>query len=133
VAYSFLYNFSDAQGHLLDSTGIAYQQPKKEFAVPVEKSAQINTGVAWATLFSHYSIELTLFDTNGNIVATKTIDGAGHYAHFIDEIFEGEVPVDFLGMLYVDSDTYINVTALRLEYTNTGFQLTSVPPDDYIP
>ncbi len=130
VAFSFFYNFSDAQGHLLDSTGVAYEQAKKEFIVPVEKSTQINTGVAWATLFSNYSIELTLYDVDGNVVATKTIDGAGHYAHFIDEIFEGQLPAEFLGMLYINSDTYMNVTSLRLEYTDTGFQLTSVPPDD---
>jgi hypothetical protein len=66
------------------------------------------------------------------VFRTDTFTERGHLAKFFDELFDG-VPAEFVGMMHVDSDGCLHTTGLRLEYTQTGFQLTSVPPDDFIP
>jgi hypothetical protein len=46
---------------------------------------------------------------------------------FFHEVFDS-FPDNFVGKVAVDSEAEIHLTVLRLCWTQSGFQLTSVPP-----
>jgi predicted choloylglycine hydrolase len=129
VAVSYFYNYL-SNGRLQESTGSAAAPSGKLFWFPVEKTAKVNTGLAWAPgdVTAPFSLVVSLFDQGGNQVQQKTLTFAGHEARFFDEIFE-DVPNGFLGRMRIESQENIHLEVLRLEYTESGFQLTTVSPD----
>ena len=136
VSTSFFYNFMDASA-LVDSTGVPPAPGGTAFAFPVEKTALVNTGLAWAAGDDglDFDVRVSLYDSEGEFVAETTIAFQGHLARFFagsDGLFPG-VSDGFIGKVVIHSDEVIHVTVLRLELTDDGFQLTSVPPDDFVP
>jgi hypothetical protein len=136
VTSSFFYNFLSGT-QLMDSTGVPAASPSTSSVFPVEKTARVNTGLAWAAADSNAGgdIRLTLYDDGGQLIAEKTETLQGHSARFFagSDGFFPTVPDGFVGNLAVHSDEVIYITVLRLEGTPVGFQLTSVPPDSFAP
>ena len=145
ITTSFFYNFltpgqAAAQGgpspssvlgiaDLLDSTGVPAQAPSAKFVFAVEKTANLNTGFAWApfSIGTAFGITATLFREDGTQFQQKARNFAGHLAEFFSETFDN-VPDGFVGRMEIESQELIFLTVLRLEFTDSGFQLTSVPP-----
>jgi hypothetical protein len=129
MAGSYFYRYL-SNGRLLESTGSAAAPAGKVFWFPVEKSATVNTGVAWAPgdVTARFPIAVSLFDQGGNQVQQMALTFAGHEARFFSEIFNN-VPDGFLGRMRIESGENIHLEVLRLEYTESGFQLTTIPPD----
>lgn len=137
VAYAYFYEVRE-NGKLKDTTGSGESAWGDEFVLAVEKSPVIDTGIAWCPS-SRYSdssdqfqILLTIFDQNGTAVRSKTVTFTGHKAQFVSQLFP-DLPQTFIGHMNVKSQQYFYLEALRMETTDSGFQLTSTPPDDYIP
>jgi hypothetical protein len=135
VAVSFFYNFFDAQGNLTDSVSIPPSTfSSVEYLLPVERSADVDTGFAWcpALLKAPFDVVVTLYDEDGSVYQSKTVTFTGHAAQFFAQIFDN-VPVNFLGLLRIESTRFIHVAVLRIEYTDSGFQYAGAAPDDFIP
>jgi hypothetical protein len=132
IAVSFFYNLFQ-NGILLDSTATRPAALDTQFVLPVERSVAVNTGLAWAPGSSTdpFDIEVRLFDAEGAEVGSETISFEGHLARFFTEIFN-DVPESFVGSVRIQSEQAIHLDGLRLEFTNSGFQLTSVPPQSVI-
>jgi hypothetical protein len=77
-------------------------------------------------------VELTLLNQDGTVLETRDFDFEGHLAKFFSEVFS-DVPSQFLGHVLVRSEYPIYLTVVRLETTPIGFELTSTPPDVYVP
>jgi len=136
ISTSFFYNFLTG-GHLMDSTGVPPAVPAVSFCFPVEKTALANTGLAWVSPGSvgNFDVKVELYGPKGDLVAESTTSFDGHEARFFagpDGLFP-EVPDGFVGKIVIHADESLDITVLRLELTNSGFQLTSVPPDDFVP
>jgi hypothetical protein len=129
IAVSFFYNLEINQ-QLADSTGTPAGKPAREFVIPVEKSLAVNTGLAWASPDETFPFDITLrlFDQEGTLVEERIEKFSGHLAVFFTELFES-IPDDFLGQLQIIAQRDLYLTILRLEFTPTGFQLTSSPPE----
>ena len=135
VAVSFFYNFYNATGHLTDSVSIpASIFSDIEYLFPVERSAAVDTGFAWCPglLKGPWDVVLTLYREDGTVFQTKTVTFSGHEAQFFAQLFEG-VPADFLGMMRIESEGFIHVAVLRIEYTDSGFQYAGAAADNFIP
>jgi predicted choloylglycine hydrolase len=128
LAVSYFYNYL-VNGRLTESVGSSAGDPGRTFSFPVEKTASVNTGFAWApaSVTTPFPIALTLYDANGNEVDKRTITYTGHEARFFDQVFNS-VPFGYLGRIQVDSQELIHFEVLRLDQTEAGFQLTSTPP-----
>jgi predicted choloylglycine hydrolase len=128
LAVSYFYNYL-VGGKLVESVGSSAGDPGRTFSFAVEKTAGANTGFAWApdSVTTPFPIVLTLYDANGNEMDKKTITYAGHEARFFDQVFNS-VPSGYLGRVKIDSEELIHLEVLRLDLTETGFQLTSTPP-----
>ena len=128
ITLSFFYNFLQ-EGQLVDSTGVAATNSNTKFIFNVEKTAAVNTGVAWApfSMTHAFKITATLFGADGGRIGSEEITFAGHLAQFFTETFTG-IQDGFLGWVRISSEENIHLTVLRLENTSSGFQLTSVPP-----
>jgi len=136
VTTSFFYDFLSGT-QLLDSTGVPPASPSGVTAFPVEKTARVNTGLAWAAInwADDAEIRVSLYDGEGQLSGETTLPLGGQSARFFagpDGIFP-TVPDGFVGKLVLHPDQVIYVTVLRLENTTPGFQLTSVPPDSFTP
>ena len=128
IAPSFFYNVV-ANGHLVDSIGAPSSVPGRRFLCPVEQTQGVDTGFAWApaSALSGFPINLTLYDSNGNLIRSQTVTFNGHLAQFFHEAFDN-FPGSFVGKVLIESQEDIHLTVLRLNWTQSGFQLTSVPP-----
>jgi hypothetical protein len=128
VALAFFYNYKQS-GALVDSTGVPFGSPSDNFLFPVEKTSSVNTGFAWApaTYKKPTNITAQLYDSLGDLVQEKILTFEGHLAQFFSEIFD-VVPDGFLGSVTLSADESFHLTVIRLEFTQSGFQLTSVPP-----
>jgi len=135
VAVAYFYNFY-ANGSLRDSVGSPQSAWDSKFMFTAEVSSAVDTGMAWcygsAYAVSPFSIRLTAFDEAGNTVTSETVTFDGHAAKFITQYLP-KLPKSFTGMILLESQNYISLEILRLELTADGFQLTSTPPDDYVP
>ena len=120
VATAFFYNLVQ-EDRLIDSTGVTPAQPSRVFVIPVERTADGNTGMAFRNVVSQ--LELSLYDDSGNLIETAR---ASNDAKFIDQFFTA-VPEGFSGSVQAESSSSFFVTVLRLEFTDDGFQLTSIP------
>jgi hypothetical protein len=129
IVISYFYLYKDSQERLMDSVGVPVLEPGTAFVFPVERTADINTGFAWATgdIQDLFEITLVLFDDKGQEVESIQLEYEGHLAKFFSELFQS-VPEVFIGMIRIESEQPIHLTALRLETTEDGFQLTSTPP-----
>ena len=120
VATAFFYNLVQ-EDRLIDSTGVTPAQPSRVFVIPVERTADGNTGMAFRNVVSQ--LELSLYDDSGNLIETAR---ASNDAKFIDQFFTA-VPEGFSGSVQAESSSSFFVTVLRLGFTDDGFQLTSIP------
>ena len=129
VASSYFYRYL-AGGRLQESVGSAATPSGRAFWFPVEKTATTNTGLAWApdSVTAPFSITLSLYDGSGSQIWLKTLTYSGHEARFFSELFEN-IPDGFLGRVRIESEQNIHLEVLRLEQTDSGFQLTTIPPD----
>ncbi len=128
LAVSFFYNYL-INGRLADSVGVPALAERSAFTLPVEYGPSVNTGFAWArnAESSPFNIVLRLWDGNGSLIQTKQVSYAGQEAEFFSEVFD-QIPDGFVGRLDIQSDLPLYLTALRLEYVGSQFQLTSTPP-----
>jgi hypothetical protein len=128
ISSSFFYDVS-VNGQLIDSIGIPFGVPSRQFVCPVERNGEALTGFAWAPASpeSGFPIRLALYDSNGTLIRSVTVSFEGHAALFFHEVFDS-FPDNFVGKVVVDSEEEIHLTVLRLCWTQAGFQLTSVPP-----
>lgn len=135
IAYSYFYEFRSG-GRLQDTIGSPESAWDKKFVMAVEKSPVVDTGLAWCQsnrfTSSQFPINLTLYDEAGNIFRQRSVTFTGHQAQFVTQIFT-DLPAAFVGHLKIESQDYMYLTVLRMEQTSGGFQLTSTPPDDYVP
>ena len=135
IAVSFFYNFRNAQGELTDSVSIPPSLfSDTVFLFPVERSANVDTGFAWCPgiLKGPFDVLVTLYRPDGSVFQTKTVPFTGHAAQFFAQVFDN-VPADFLGLMRVESDNFIHVAVLRIEYTESGFQYAGAAPDTFEP
>lgn len=134
IAVSYFYEVR-SNGVLMDTVGDSPSAWGDGFALAVEKTATVNTGLAWCPSWRFSSnvflLNLTLYDQDGNVARQKSVTFNGHAAQFIDQIFI-DLPASFRGYLRIDAQDYIYLTVLRMESTPTGWQFTSTPADDYV-
>lgn len=137
VTVSFFYNLRDWDGGLVDSVSVPESDTSDDAIIPVEfRAGQVNSGIAWCWDWDweEFPINFELLDTDGHVVDTRQITYAGQTAKFVNEIFDPAIVGQaFVGHVRVKSPHYMYWTALRLEYSKLGFQLTSTAPDTYIP
>ncbi len=130
IATAFFYNYVFSN-KLIDSIGIAHSPEGRSFTLPVEKSAMVNTGLAFVSYAgTGFQVKFTLYDSAGNQVQQQTIPYTGQSALFFcgaGGIFSG-IPDGFVGSLAVEAGANICMTVLRMEMTATGLQYTGVPP-----
>ncbi len=109
----------------MDSTGVGPAIPTAGFAFPVEKSANVNTGIAIRR--GGAPLTLLLLGSDGALIDTVNLELDG--ARFIDQIFSG-VPDNFTGFVRVESGVSFYPVVVRQEIIpakQLRFQLTSVP------
>jgi len=128
IHLAFFYNYSSG-GHLVDSTGIPMSNLQSKQIFPVERSATVNTGFAWAIdTGDSFPVTATLYNTAGEQVQQKVVTFQGHTAIFINEFFDN-VPASFVGQVRLEAPGApwgLGVAVLRLDLTS--LQLTSTPP-----
>ena len=123
LATTFFYNFF-AGAELGDSTGVGVAPAVTAVTFPVERSAQINTGIALRQ--TQARVNLRLYDEAGVSLGAGRRGREG--ARFVDELFG--VPENFVGSLRAESSRPFHLGVLRQEVipgTDLRFQLTSVP------
>jgi hypothetical protein len=138
VSIAYFYEYYQG-GQLMMSNGSIEGAPHTTFYVPLEysttASGTVNTGIAWApeisTTSPQFNIKATLYltDVSGTRSYTKTIPYSGHAALFITEIFPEVAVTSFKGFLELQADNNVFLEVLRLDTTESGFLLTSTPPD----
>ena len=123
LATTFFYNFF-AGAELGDSTGVGVAPAVTAVTFPVERSAQINTGIALRQ--TQAQVNLRLYDEAGVSLGASRRGREG--ARFVDELFA--VPESFVGSLRAESSRPFHLGVLRQEVipgSDLRFQLTSVP------
>ncbi len=129
VASSYFYNYQ-VNDRLQACTGSFPAPSGRVFWLPVEKTPSVNTGLAWAPgdVPGPFALVVSLLDQAGTLIQQKTVSFTGHEAKFFGEFFDN-VPDRFLGRMRIESEENIHLEVLRLEQTESGFQLTTTPPD----
>jgi hypothetical protein len=131
LTVSFFYNYV-VEGALVDSIGVQQSTASTVFLFNVEKTSTVNTGLAWApdADTSTFDIKLTLFRQDGSSLPPVIQTFEGHKAQFFDDqsLFPS-VPNGFSGYVLLEVESQVHFVVLRLEFTEGGFQLTSVPAD----
>jgi hypothetical protein len=133
VTVSFFYQYK-VKGQLVDSTGVSASINSAGNLFPVEKTSTVNSGFAWArfSALDPFEINLTLYDSEGEIFDQKTMTFNGHEAKFITEVFDN-IPDGFVGHVRLVSTQKVAMIALRFEQVADGFQLTSAPVETFDP
>jgi len=133
VVVSYFYGYR-SNGVLQTTAGSARVDSHRGFEFPVEKSYNTDTGFAWAPWITttSFPISLTLYDKQGNVFRRKTVNYTGHKSIFFSQIFDG-VPANFLGKVRITAPDFFYLEVLRFDWTASGFQLTSTPPDWFVP
>jgi hypothetical protein len=86
----------------------------RRLALLVERSASMQTGIAFARHTPSQPVTLRLFDLAGKPVETREYLGGTHSAGFVEEFFPASAPVGFRGMMLVESEAALSATGLRL-------------------
>jgi hypothetical protein len=140
VSISYFYEYYQ-NGKLMMSNGSIESAPHTTFYFPLEYSTTasgvVNTGIAWAPEISTtpnvFNMTATLYLTDesgiGRLYASKTFPYSGHAAQFITEIFPEISAAGFKGFLKLQADYNVFLEVLRIDSTDSGFLLTSTPPD----
>lgn len=128
ISVSFFYNLY-LEDQLIDSVSTPQSRLNQRFILPVETGPGLNTGVAWAPFLSSESfpMQAALFDAEGAIIDEIDLTFSGHQAQFVNELFDN-LPESFTGSLVVEAAEVFHLTAIRLELTDGGIQLTGVSP-----
>jgi hypothetical protein len=136
VAVAYFYGYYAPTGKLLDTVGSPESEFGKRFFFPAEVTSTIDTGMAWCPVYrfsnTTFPIIISAYNENGQQVAQKTVTFSGHEAQFVSQVFPS-LPKPFRGQIYLEALEYFTLEVLRLEETVGGFQLTSTPPDSYVP
>ncbi len=128
LATAFFYNFS-VEGELEDSTGVAPARIATAVRFPVNRTNQLNTGMAVRRAAS--PVTFRLYDGDGTQLQQLTAPFEG--AVFFDQLFFG-VPEQFIGSVEVISPQGFFIVVLRQELLGQGaFQLTSIPALTVLP
>lgn len=129
IATGFFYNFI-SDNTLSASSGVAPATGGIAFRFPVERTSQINTGIAIRD--TQTPINFYLYDHEGNLVQSFTLSFSG--ARFVDQLFDdffSTLPLpEFVGSVQVESQLPFYLTVLRQELipgATLQFQLTSIP------
>jgi hypothetical protein len=140
VSISYFYEYY-VNGKLAMSNASIPGAPRTTFYFPLEHSgtasAGVNTGLAWApevtTTPKQFNMTATLYLTDktglGQLYAAKTFAYSGHTAQYITDMFPELSGADFKGFLKLDAEYNVFLEVLRVDATDTGFLLTSTPPD----
>jgi hypothetical protein len=135
VAVSYFYGYYSGT-QLQDTVGSPFSDYSKKWTVPVEIGFGIDTGLAWCPASRYnsttYPITVQAYNTSGSLVLQTTVTFDGHKAQFVSQMLP-TLPKTFSGQIYLEAAEYFHLEVLRLESTTSGFQLTSSPPDSYIP
>ena len=144
VSISYFYEYYK-DGKLMNSNGSIEGAAHTTFYFPLEHSTTasgaVNTGIAWApeisTTPNGFNMTATLYLTDesgmGRLYASKTFPYSGHGAQFITEIFPEISGADFKGFLQLQAEYNVFLEVLRIDSTQSGFLLTSTPPDFLTP
>ncbi len=134
LALSYFYYYFDGTGKIAFSTGSPPSESGSQFVIPVEKGPTVDTGLAWAGgCASCGSFWLRLFDDQGTQIQEQWVPSEGHVAKFFTEIFDLRTRESFVGSILLDTrgrSSYL--TVLRMDYSQSGLLLTSVPAANYI-
>jgi len=140
VSISYFYEYYK-DGKLMMSNGSIESAQHTTFYFPLEYSTTasggVNTGIAWApeisTTPSQFNMTATLYLTDasgtGRQYASKTFPYSGHAAQFITDMFPELSGAAFKGFLKLQADFNVFLEVLRIDSTDSGFLLTSTPPD----
>ena len=97
--------------------------PGKKFAVFVERSAALDTGISIVKLAETTTVNLTVYDTAGAVTASRPYAFSGRKdAKFFGELFAG-LPANFQGLLLMEASAEIAPIGLRFG----GGVLSTVP------
>jgi len=127
ISVSFFYNYFQGE-ELQDSTGVPKSQYEQKYTFPVERASAIDTGLSIHRRANQprTQVTLTLIDANGNQLQKTFV--ASDTSGFFSSLFTG-LPASFIGSVVAESTDAFYMVVIRMENTETGFQLTSVPPD----
>jgi hypothetical protein len=139
VSISYFYEYY-VNGKLAMSNGSIEGSPHTTFYFPLEHfgtATGVNTGIAWApevsTTPKQFNMTATLYLTDktgvGQPYALKTLAYSGHDARYITDIFPELSGTDFKGFLRLDAAFNVFLEVLRIDTSDSGFLLTSTPPD----
>jgi hypothetical protein len=136
VAVSLFYQFY-VGGKLKMTVGGGDSEWGDTYYIPIERSALVNTGIAWAPDWnlSPFKIDFTLYQANesgGTVYGTKSLNYSGQTAKFIDsdDLFPSLKSLDsFRGFLKIESHEVIFLDVMRMDIIADGFLYTSTPPD----
>ena len=112
---------------------------------PVEKSATVRTGFAWAFVTDPVAagtipaggigtFTAKLYDSQKRLISARQVPADTHKAMFIDELFDANLIADgFVGMVTINAmPDMMYTTVFRMEITTGSVALfTSVPPAVY--
>lgn len=147
LAVSYFYNYY-LNGKLINSTGGGPALPGYEITFPVERGVSVDTGFAWSSGSNGFGwsivVTMSLYDSSGNLIQKKDVplqassaQAPVHKALFFDELFDANIPKEFLGSVVIESKIpyyWLYVTVLRIQQNPDGtFLLTSVPPNVKVP
>lgn len=86
--------------------------PGRRFALFVERSDTLQTGIALARLTPRQPLSLRLYELDGSLRESLEYDMAGpREAWFVDEVLD--VPAGFQGLLLVESEALLTAVGLR--------------------
>ncbi len=159
LAVSFFYVLKN-DGQITDSIGVkAAHIPNRQtvaegwaaftgkYSIPVKRGGGADTGIAVTHGLREPvvlsggigNIHATLYDEAGTAVRMLDMANDGHDAMLLSDMWN-DLPADFVGLLQLEPDdfeTIYYVTVIGIQLTGgmqpsggTGFQLTSLPPDD---
>ncbi len=86
----------------------------RRYALLVERSASLQTGIAFVRHTPAQPVTLKLYDLAGNLVESKEYTGDPHAARFVEEFFPDTAPLGFRGLMVVESEALISAVGLRL-------------------
>jgi hypothetical protein len=127
VSVNFFYNYIQDE-QLKDSTGVPKSQLAKKFTFPIERTSTVDTGLSIRRRTNQPTtqVALTLIDANGNQL--QQVYTGSDSSGFISSLFT-TVPASFVGSVVAESPDDFYIVVIRMESTQTGFQLTSVQPE----